>query len=128
MKKAIKQKLMNLVNLNPHDSIILTRLSSSRNIDLFKYIKKEDLISFVNGEISYVELNVGKNLNLFEESLKNALNIGEFLEILVNYNVNLADNKINLLQRDFHTNKKKIIPLAIEQLLAFRKSLFLLID
>ncbi|WP_303922822.1 AAA domain-containing protein [Ureaplasma parvum] len=121
MKKAIKQKLMNLVNLNPHDSIILTRLSSSRNIDLFKYIKKEDLISFVNGEISYVELNVGKNLNLFEESLKNALNIGEFLEILVNYNVNLADNKINLLQRDFHANKKKIIPLAIEQLLAFRK-------
>lgn len=54
MKKAIKQKLMNLVvSLNPRDSIILTKLSQNKTIDLYKYVKKEDLISFVNDEISY---------------------------------------------------------------------------
>lgn len=121
MKKAIKQKLMNLVSINPRDPIILAKLSVAKTIDLFKYIKKEDLISFINDEISYIELDAGKSLTLFEQSLKDTNTIDEFVSITQSYNINLPDMRMNQLNKDFTNNKKKVINYAIEQLLVFRK-------
>lgn len=121
MKKAIKQKLMNLVSINPRDPVILAKLNVGKTIDLFKYIKKEDLISFINGEISCIELDAGKSLTLFEQNLKDATNVNEFIEITQSYNINLPDLRINQLNKDFTNNKKKVINYAIEQLLVFRK-------
>ncbi|WP_031489237.1 AAA domain-containing protein [Ureaplasma canigenitalium] len=121
MKKAIKQKLMNLVSLNPNDSVILTRLSQTKHIDLFKYVDKQDLLDFVYNETGILELSTNQDVNLFEEELKKADDSYQFINVCTSYGINLNEFRINLLNKNFKDNKKKVIQYAIEQLLLFRK-------
>ncbi|MCV3743391.1 DUF4011 domain-containing protein [Ureaplasma sp. ES3154-GEN] len=121
MKKAIKQKLMNLVGLSPNDSVIFAKLSANKNIDLFKYVNKDDLYDFVNNKISILELDANKNVDLFEHQLKNSISFEEFMLVLNQNNVSLSDHKTHLLRKDFSKNKAKITQIAIEQLLLFKK-------
>ncbi|MCV3728626.1 DUF4011 domain-containing protein [Ureaplasma miroungigenitalium] len=121
MKNAIKEKLMNLVGLSPNDSVIFAKTNNTKSIDLFKYVNKEDLYDFVNNKISILELDANKNVDLFEQKLKNSGSFEEFTLILNENNVTLSDHKTHLLRKDFHKNKSKTIQLAIEQLLSFKK-------
>ncbi|MGL4343324.1 MAG: AAA domain-containing protein [Metamycoplasmataceae bacterium] len=108
MKKAIKQKLLNLITINPIDYCIKTTLSA-RHIDILKYVKKESFLSFINKEVSQLEISTASGVAFFEEELGNSSNVEQFEEIINNNGFFMTDTMINNLKTNFELNKKKIM-------------------
>ena len=122
MKKAIKQKLINLVAINHSDPIIQCNLGL-KNIDLLRLIPQEDLQMFINGELSVIEFNVNNYINNIEKLLRQTLNYEEFCNVLRANNLIITDFRNELLQNNFYENKLKVIATIVEKVQSFIKKL-----
>lgn len=107
MKKAIKQKLLNLVTIDPKDFCIRTHLDQ-RHIDILKYIKKDLFLQFVNQEISQIEISTASGATYFEDQLNNANNVDEFINVIENNGFDIDLEMIENLKNNFISLKKKI--------------------
>ena len=120
MKKAIKQKLLNLVKINSIDYCIKSQISM-RHIDIFKYINKEDFLNFINGETSIIPISSASDIGYFESNLKNSNNIDEFIEIVNQNNLIITDARKAELSINFESNKKKHIAFFVDQIRSHKK-------
>ncbi|MDE6289507.1 MAG: DUF4011 domain-containing protein [Ureaplasma sp.] len=125
MKKAIKQKLMNLVSINASDPIIQTNLGT-KQIDILKIIPKEDLQLFLENELTVIEFNLFKYIKDVENKLKATQNINEFMMVLSNYGWNLTDFRKQTLENNFSEHKIKTISSVVDQINAFVKKMLTL--
>ena len=107
MKKAIKQKLLNLITINPIDYCIRTNLTT-RHIDILKYVKKDAFLSFINKETNQLEISTASGVAFFEEELNTANDLTKFNEIIFNNGFLLSSTMSNNLTKDFEGNRKKI--------------------
>lgn len=121
MKKAIKQKLLNLVSINPMDYCIKSN-TTTKHIDISKYLKKEDFLAFINNEVNKIEISAASGLVAFEEELKKTTNVHEFVEIIKGNNFNITENRIRELTTKFDEAKKKSIVYYVDQMKAFKKT------
>ena len=105
MKKAIKQKLLNLVTFNPIDYCVKSAITP-RHIDISKYVKKDDFIQFINGEINVLEISAASGIAIFEEQLKNSRTPDDFIRIVLENNFSVTADNINgsLKSEDFKQN------------------------
>ncbi len=122
MKKAIKQKLINLVAINHSDPIIQCNLGA-KNIDLLKLIPQEDLIMFINGELSVIEFNVNTYLSDIDKQLRQTSSYSEFCDVLAKNKLDLTSFRKDLLMNNFAENKPKVIVNVLEKIQAFVKKL-----
>lgn len=120
MKKAIKQKLLNLVTFNPIDYCIKSQVTP-RHIDISKYVKKDDFFSFVNGENNSLEISSASGIVVFEEQLKKSSTAQEFISIVLENNFQITENRERELTNSFENNKKKSISFYVDQMKAFKK-------
>ncbi len=107
MKKAIKQKLLNLITINPIDYCIRTNLTT-RHIDILKYVKKDAFLSFINKETNQLEISTASGVAFFEEELNTANDLTKFTEIIFDNGFTLSTTMSSSLTKDFEANRKKI--------------------
>ena len=121
MKRAIKQKLLNLITINPIDYCIKTNLTN-RHIDILKYVKKDIFLSFINKETNQLEISTASGVAYFEEELNKSQEINNFIEIINNNGFTISATMLNALQTDFSTNKKKIMNHFIIEMKSSKKT------
>ena len=100
MKKAIKEKLMNLIEINNNESSIKSNLTLNKQYDLYKVIEPEDLKAFIAGETDDILIKSGDNLNNIEKSLKAAANAEEYLSIVFENGIELSEVKIKRIREN----------------------------
>ncbi len=120
MKKAIKQKLLNLVTFNPIDYCVKSAITP-RHIDISKYVKKDDFMQFINGEISNLEISAASGIVMFEDQLKHSKTPDEFIAIVNENNFTMTENRERELRKDFEGNKKKSTNYYADQMKAFKR-------
>lgn len=121
MKKAIKQKLLNLITINPIDYCIRTNLSN-RHIDILKYVRKDDFLSFINKETSQLEISTASGVAFFEEELNKAKDVDKFIDIIVDNGFVISTTMLNGLKTNFSTNKKKATNYFILEMKSAKKT------
>ncbi|MDK2819508.1 MAG: DUF4011 domain-containing protein, partial [Mycoplasmataceae bacterium] len=107
MKKAIKQKLLNLITINPIDYCIRTSLTT-RHIDILKYVKKDSFLSFINKETNQLEISTASGVAFFEEELNNASTVESFVNIITKNGFVISPTMLSSLNTNFSVNKKKV--------------------
>lgn len=122
MKKAIKQKLMNMVNINHYDAIIQSNIGS-KNIDLASNIPIEDLTMFINGEIASIDFSISGQQKIIEEELQKTKSASQFMEVVQKYNCMLTDYRQELLNNNFNDQKGKIIKVVLDQVSSWCKKI-----
>ncbi|MBO6021264.1 hypothetical protein J6P59_04905 [bacterium] len=110
MKKAIKEKLMNLIEINNNESSIKSNLTLNKQYDLYKVIEPEDLKAFIAGETDDILIKSGDNLNNIEKGLKAAANAEEYLSIVFENGIELSEVKIKRIREDFVRYGAEYIP------------------
>ena len=120
MKKAIKQKLLNLVTFNPIDYCIKSSITI-KHIDILKYVQKSAFESFILGETNLLEISSASGIAVFEDQLKSSRNADEFVEIVKNNGFSISDTRIRELKSNFDANKKKSISFYLDQMRSFKK-------
>jgi hypothetical protein len=120
MKKAIKQKLLNLITINPIDYCIRTNLTT-RHIDILKYVKKDAFLAFINKETSQLEISTASGVAYFEEELNTASDAIQFNEIIFNNGFVISTAMSNNLNKDFEGNRKKIMNHFVSEMKSSKK-------
>ncbi|MGL4947793.1 MAG: AAA domain-containing protein [Mycoplasma sp.] len=120
MKRAIKEKLLNLITFNPIDYCVKSNVTQ-KHIDIFKYVQKQAFLKFVEGETNVLEIVAASGINSLETRLKNAQNVEEFSEILSDSGFGISQNRINELTSNFESNKKKAVAYYIDQVKSFKR-------
>ncbi len=120
MKKAIKQKLLNLVSIDPKDYCVKTSLGA-RHIDILKYVKKEVFLQFINNEISQLEISTASGAAYFEDALSKAKNAAEFIQIVEDNGFDISDTMRENLNSSFDANKKKALTHFIQEMKSSKK-------
>lgn len=120
MKKAIKQKLLNLVTIDPKDYCVRTQLSQ-RHIDILKYVKKEQFSLFISKEVSQLEISTASGVNYFEDVLQNCQNTEEFIQIIEENGFELSESMLANIKGDFKTNKTKVMNHFISEMKQSKK-------
>lgn len=121
MKKAIKQKLLNLITINPIDYCIRTNISN-RHIDILKYVKKESFLSFINKETSRLEISTASGVAYFEEELNNASTVEKFIAIIEENGFSISATMLSGLTSAFSTNKKKVLNYFVLEMKSAKKT------
>ncbi len=119
MKKAIKQKLLNLVSIDPKDYCIKTSLGQ-KHIDILKYVKKDVFLSFINNEISQLEISTASGVAYFEDVLSKTKNANEFIQIVEDSGFEISDQMKEQLE-SFSSNKTKILNHFISEMKSSKK-------
>ena len=114
MKKAIKEKLMNLIEINNNESSIKSNLTLNKQYDLYKVIEPEDLKAFIAGETDDILIKSGDNLNNIEKGLKAAANAEEYLSIVFDNGIELSEVKIKRIREDFVRYGTEYIPAILK--------------
>lgn len=125
MKTAIKEKLINLVSISNSDPIIQQSIGL-KNIDLIKYIPKEEIKLFIEGESPIITFDLYKMQSQLETELKKANNVNDFIDIASKFNCVVSNYRMELLTNNFLDNKQKTISNLIEQINSFSKKLLTL--
>jgi hypothetical protein len=120
MKKAIKQKLLNLITINPIDYCIRTNLTT-RHIDILKYVKKDAFLAFINKETSQLEISTASGVAFFEEELNLATDMAHFNEIILNNGFVISTAMTNSLVKDFAANRKKVTNHFVSEMKSSKK-------
>lgn len=120
MKRAIKEKLLNLITFNPIDYCIRGSITP-RHIDVSKYVKKDEFISFMNGETTRLEVSGASNISTLEHQLKNATDPEYFIQILNNNGILISKTRSQDLRDNFDNVKSKNITYFIDQMKAFKR-------
>ncbi|MGL4950294.1 MAG: AAA domain-containing protein [Mycoplasma sp.] len=120
MKRAIKEKLLNLVTFNPIDYCIKSNITQ-KHIDISKYVQKQAFINFMEGETSVLEISAASGLSNLESALKNASSASEFIHILSMNGFNISQARANDLMTNFETTKKKATTFYIDQVKSFKR-------
>ncbi|MGL6125154.1 MAG: AAA domain-containing protein [Metamycoplasmataceae bacterium] len=120
MKKAIKQKLLNLITINPVDYCIKTSLTN-KHIDILKYIKKDAFLSFINKETDQLEISTASGVAYFEEELNTTKDVNKFIEIILNNGFVISTTMINSLNTNFSANKTKVMTHFISEMKSSKK-------
>lgn len=120
MKKAIKQKLLNLVSIDPKDYCVKTSLGS-RHIDILKYVKKDAFLSFINQEISQLEISTASGAAYFEEALDKSKTADEFIKIVEDNGFEISQTMSDSLLSSFSNNKKKVLSHFISEMKSSKK-------
>ncbi len=120
MKKAIKQKLLNLVTFNPIDYCIKSSITV-RHIDILKYVQNSAFESFVNGETNVLEISAASGIGAFEASLRETKNADEFANVVRNNGFSISENRMRELRSNFALNQKKSISYYVDQMRSFKK-------
>ncbi|MGL5357955.1 MAG: AAA domain-containing protein [Metamycoplasmataceae bacterium] len=121
MKKAIKQKLLNLVTINPIDYCVKTNLTP-RHIDILKYVKKDSFINFINKEVSQIEISTASGVAFFEDELSKAKNAEEFLNIINESGFIVLDSTKTGLETQFELTKKKALTHFVSEMKSSKKT------
>lgn len=120
MKRAIKEKLLNLITFNPIDYCIRGSITP-RHIDVSKYVKKDEFISFMNGETTRLEVSGASNISTLENQLKNANDPEYFIQILNNNGILISKTRSQDLRDNFDNIKAKTITYFIDQMKSFKR-------
>lgn len=120
MKRAIREKLLNLVTFNPIDYCVKSSITQ-RHIDIAKYVQNSAFLNFINGETNSLEISAASGINVFETELKNSKNAQEFMTIVNNNGFSMTDNRLQELVNNFELNKKKSISYYTDQMKAFKR-------
>ncbi len=121
MKRAIKQKLLNLITINPIDYCVRTNLSN-RHIDILKYVKKEGFLDFINKKTSQLEISTASGVAFFEEELNKANDINKFANIISDNGFYISTVMLNGLNSNFKANKKKAMNYFILEMKSAKKT------
>ncbi len=119
MKKAIKQKLLNLVSIDSKDYCVKTSLGQ-RHIDILKYVKKDVFLSFINNEISQLEISTASGVAYFEEALNKSKDAAEFIKIVEDNGFEISEAMRDNL-KSFATNKKKVLSHYVSEMKSSKK-------
>ncbi|MBR4485961.1 hypothetical protein IKS57_01105 [bacterium] len=114
MKKAIKEKLMNLIEINNNESSIKSNLTLNKQYDLYKVIEPENLKAFFAGETDDILIKTGDNLNNIERDLKDAANVEDYLAIVFDNGIELSEVKIKRLRDDFVGYRVEYLPAILK--------------
>ena len=120
MKRAIKEKLLNLVTFNPIDYCIRSNVTQ-RHIDISKYVNKESFISFMEGETHQLEISATSGISAFESELKSARSPDEFVNIVQSNGFNITENRVRELNSNFIDAKKKATTYYVDQMKTFKR-------
>lgn len=120
MKRAIKEKLLNLITFNPIDYCIRGSITP-RHIDVSKYVKKDEFINFMNGETTRLEVSGASNISTLEHQLKNANDPEYFIQILNNNGILISKTRSQDLRDNFDNIKAKTITYFIDQMKSFKR-------
>lgn len=120
MKKAIKQKLLNLVTIDPKDFCVKTYLDQ-RHIDILKYVKKDIFLQFINYEISQLEISTASGSSYFEEQLNKTNSFDEFINVINNNGFDIDETMTSNLKNDFLNYKKKAQSYFISEMKSYKK-------
>lgn len=120
MKKAIKQKLLNLITINPIDYCIRTNLTN-KHIDILKYVKKDAFLAFINKETNQLEISTASGVAYFEEELNTAKDVDKFIEIILNNGFVISTTMVNNLNTNFSLNKSKVMNHFISEMKSSKK-------
>ncbi len=121
MKKAIKQKLLNLVTIDPKDYCVKTHLDA-KHIDILSYVKKEVFLSFLNKEVSQIEISTASGVVIFEDELLKTENINEFENVVLNNGFEMDEVVSKYLTKSFENNKKKAINHFLNEMKSSKKT------
>ncbi|MBD5423044.1 MAG: DUF4011 domain-containing protein [Mycoplasma sp.] len=121
MKKAIKQKLLNLVTIDPKDYCIKTHLDA-KHIDILNYVKKDVFLAFINKEVSQMEISAASGTAHFEDELMKANNYDEFVNIIFEYGFDINESIEKNLKKDFESYKKKASVHFINEMKSSKKT------
>ncbi|MGL4951938.1 MAG: AAA domain-containing protein [Mycoplasma sp.] len=120
MKRAIKEKLLNLVTFNPIDYCVKSNITQ-KHIDISKYVQKQAFISFMEGETSTLEISSASGLGSFDAELKSSSSVEEFVKIVCDNGFTISQSRINDLTNNFEANKKKSISYYTDQIKAYKR-------
>ncbi len=120
MKRAIKEKLLNLVTFNPIDYCIHSNVTQ-RHIDISKYVNHDAFIAFMEGESQQLEISATSGISAFESELKASQSVDEFVSIVHKNGFNITENRIRELSMNFSEAKKKSISYYVDQMKAFKR-------
>lgn len=120
MKRAIKEKLLNLVTFNPIDYCIKSSITQ-KHIDISKYVDESAFINFMTGENPLLEISAASGISIFEKELKNTTNPEQLVSLITNNGFSVSQNRQSELQSNFEVNKKKTIAYYIDQMKAFKR-------
>ncbi len=120
MKRAIKEKLLNLVTFNPIDYCIHSNVTQ-RHIDISKYVNHDAFIAFMEGESQQLEISATSGISAFESELKSSQSVDEFISIVHSNGFNITENRIRELTTNFAEAKKKSITFYVDQMKAFKR-------
>ena len=121
MKKAIKQKLLNLVTIDPKDYCVKTHLDA-KHIDILSYVKKDAFLSFLNKEVSQVEISTASGVVIFEDELSKANNLIKFEKVIIDNGFEMDESIKKSLTKNFETNKKKAINHFLNEMKSSKKT------
>ena len=121
MKKAIKQKLLNLVTIDPKDYCVKTHLDA-KHIDILSYVKKDAFLSFLNKEVSQIEISTASGVVIFEDELLKTDNLDKFENVVVNNGFEMDESIRKSLTKSFENNKKKAINHFLNEMKSSKKT------
>ena len=121
MKKAIKQKLLNLVTIDPKDYCVKTHLDA-KHIDILSYVKKDAFLSFLNKEVSQIEISTASGVVIFEDELLKADDLDKFENVVVNNDFEIDESIRKSLTKSFENNKKKAINHFLNEMKSSKKT------
>lgn len=121
MKKAIKQKLLNLVTIDPKDYCIKTHLSS-KHIDILNYVKKDVFLSFLKKDVSQIEISTASNVVYFQDILTNTKDYSEFANIIYENGFEINETIEKGLIKDFEGYKKKAVTHFVNEIKSSKKT------
>lgn len=120
MKRAIKEKLLNLITFNPIDYCIKGSITP-RHIDVSKYVQKDEFISFMNGETTRLEVSGASNIPMIEHQLKKSNDYEQFIKILNDNGIAVSKTRTEDLRINFEDIKTKNINYFIDQMKSFKR-------
>ncbi len=107
-KKAIEQKILNLIQADSRDYCVITKLNKN-HIDLFKYTTDDNLDLFFNGSSKELKLTFNIDQKLLKNNLQATTDALAFENIINELPVKITKTDLNLLQKDFESNKINVI-------------------
>ncbi len=107
-KKAIEQKMLNLIQADSRDYCVLTKLNKN-HIDLFKYTNDDNLDLFFNGSSKELKLTFNINQKDLKDKLQAATDAADFENIVDELPVKITKVDLKLLLKNFEANHQEVV-------------------
>lgn len=107
-QQAIKNKLINLMNVTPKDMCIRTKINN-KAFDLFGFFNKEQINNFLNGQVDHLHLSLDKFQTFLKSELEQTQSSKEFLKILDDKEIIISKTLREKISKKFNDIKELAI-------------------